>query len=122
MTVSITGFHGFRHGDSQALISRQRTCTCSTPMKRLFWSDLTGDGPRRNDDRSVRQEDWENPEIQRVGTEPARASFFPFPDRYQAMRNQPLESGWMVPLEGDVVVSVVARPMESPGRVFSARF
>ena len=27
----------------------------------------------------VSQEDWEDPEIQRVGTEPARASFFSFP-------------------------------------------
>ena len=48
----------------------------------------------------VKQEDWENPEIQRIGTEPARASFFSFPDRDRAMQNQPLESGWMISLGG----------------------
>ena len=56
----------------------------------------------------VKQEDWENPEIQRIGTEPARASFFSFPDRNRAMQNQPLESGWMISLGGDVVLPVVA--------------
>ena len=49
---------------------------------------------------SVKQEDWENPEIQRIGTEPARASFFSFPDRDRAMQNEPLESDWMISLEG----------------------
>jgi hypothetical protein len=45
---------------------------------------------------SAKQEDWENPEIQRIGTEPARATFFSFPDRDRAMQNEALESGWMV--------------------------
>ena len=49
----------------------------------------------------VKQEDWENPEIQRIGTEPARGrAFFAFPDRDRAMQNQPLDSGWMISLGG----------------------
>jgi hypothetical protein len=35
--------------------------------------------PRVTTAQPVLQEDWENPEIQRIGTEPERASFFPFP-------------------------------------------
>ena len=50
---------------------------------------------------SVKQEDWENPEIQRVGAEnpPARA-FSPFRDRDQAMQNELADSEWMVSLAG----------------------
>ncbi len=48
----------------------------------------------------VQREDWENPEVQRVGTEAPRASFVFFSDRDQAMRNDPLESPWIVALEG----------------------
>ncbi len=56
--------------------------------------------PRAATIKPGKQEDWENPEIQRIGTEPARASFFSFPDRDRAMRNEPGESGWMISLEG----------------------
>jgi beta-galactosidase len=48
----------------------------------------------------IKKEDWENPDIQRIGTEPARASFFCFPDREHAIRSEPLQSDWMVSLEG----------------------
>ena len=48
----------------------------------------------------VSQEDWEDPEIQRVGTEPARASFFSFQERDRAMRNDPGECDWIIPLGG----------------------
>jgi beta-galactosidase len=48
----------------------------------------------------VSQEDWEDPEIQRVGTEPARASFFSFQERDRAMRSDPGECDWIIPLGG----------------------
>ena len=49
---------------------------------------------------SVKQEDWENPEIQRVGAENPRASFVSFRDRDQAMQNELADSEWMVSLAG----------------------
>jgi beta-galactosidase len=48
----------------------------------------------------VSQEDWEDPEIQRVGTELARASFFSFQERDRAMRNDPSECDWILSLGG----------------------
>jgi beta-galactosidase len=65
-------------------------------------------------DTRTASEDWENPEIQRVGTEPARASFFAFPDRGQALRNRPEESEWMVSLAGDWLFQWSPDPWSRP--------
>ena len=48
----------------------------------------------------VKEEDWENPEIQRIGAESPRASFLSFRDRDKAMRNEAADSEWLVSLEG----------------------
>jgi len=44
--------------------------------------------------------DWENPEVQRIGEEPARASFTSFPDREQALNSEQTESPWVISLNG----------------------
>jgi beta-galactosidase len=49
---------------------------------------------------AVAKEDWENPEIQRIGAENPRASFVSFRDRDQAMRNETADPEWMVSLAG----------------------
>ena len=65
----------------------------------------------------VKQEDWENPKVQRTGTEPPRASFFAFPNREQALRNEPEDSEWMLSLAGDWLISVVAGSLEPTSRL-----
>ena len=59
-------------------------------------------------------EDWENPEIQRVGTEPARASLFAFSNRDKALRNLPQESEWLVSLAGDWLFQWSPDPWSRP--------
>jgi beta-galactosidase len=44
--------------------------------------------------------DWENPEIQRIGSEPARASFVSFPSRECALDLEERNSPWIASLNG----------------------
>jgi beta-galactosidase len=44
--------------------------------------------------------DWENPEIQRLGNEPARASFVSFPSRERALDLEERNSPWIASLNG----------------------
>ena len=48
----------------------------------------------------VKEEDWENPGIQRIGAESPRASFLSFRDRDKALRNETADSEWMDSLAG----------------------
>ena len=70
----------------------------------------------------VQQAEWENPEVQRTGTEPPRASFFPFPNREQALRNQPDESEWMLSLAGDWLFQWSPDPWSRPVDFYRADF
>ncbi len=70
----------------------------------------------------VQQADWENPEVQRTGTEPPRASFFAFPNREQALRNQPEESEWMLSLAGDWLFQWSPDPWSRPVDFYRADF
>ena len=63
---------------------------------------------------SIKQEDWENPEVQRTGTEPPRASFFAFPNREQALRNELSASEWRLSLAGDWLFQWSPDPWSRP--------
>ena len=70
----------------------------------------------------VQQADWENPEVQRIGTEPPRASFFAFQNREQALRDQPDESEWMLSLAGDWLFQWSPDPWSRPVDFYRADF
>jgi beta-galactosidase len=71
---------------------------------------------------SVQRPDWENPEVQRTGTEPPRASFFAFPNREQALRNEPEKSEWMLPLAGEWLFQWSPDPWSRPVDFYRADF
>ena len=71
---------------------------------------------------SVKQADWENPEVQRTGTEPPRASFFAFPNREKALRNEPEESEWILSLAGDWSFQWSPDPWSRPVDFYRADF
>ena len=70
----------------------------------------------------VKREDWENPEIQRIGTEPERATFFSFPDRESAMRGEPFGSSWIVSLHGMWSFQWSPDPWSSPSGFYRRDF
>jgi beta-galactosidase len=70
----------------------------------------------------VKQADWENPEVQRTGTEPSRASFSAFPDREAALRNEPEQSEWMLSLAGDWLFQWSPDPWSRPVDFYRADF
>jgi beta-galactosidase len=69
---------------------------------------------------SIKQADWENPEVQRTGTEPPRASFFAFPNREEALRNEPEHSEWMLSLAGDWLFQWSPDPWSRPVEFYRA--
>ena len=71
---------------------------------------------------SVEPPDWENPEVQRTGTEPPRASFFAFPNREKALRNEPEESEWILSLAGDWLFHWSPDPWTRPVDFYRADF
>jgi beta-galactosidase len=71
---------------------------------------------------SVEPPDWENPEVQRAGTEPPRASFFAFPNREKALRNEPEESEWILSLAGDWSFQWSPDPWTRPVDFYRADF
>ena len=71
---------------------------------------------------SVKPADWENPEVQRTGTEPPRASFFAFPSREEALRNEPENSEWILSLAGDWSFQWSPDPWSRPVEFYRADF
>jgi beta-galactosidase len=62
----------------------------------------------------TRPEDWENPAALHAGTEPARASFVPFPDAAAALRLDPKGSPRYLSLNGPWKFHWSARPADRP--------
>jgi len=58
--------------------------------------------------------DWENPEVVHRNREPARCSWYPFPDVETALRGDPMQSPFVTSLNGTWKFRWVRKPAERP--------